>query len=247
MIRLLSQLILIAEPHLREFIGTSVRHRSHQRLFNAMASLASSRPKPICVVIEGLDGVGKSTAAEMLATRLGAKLLRTPPDELRSARPYFDRGDEATRRTYYMVGNFLVGDTVKKLLEQGTPCVVDRWYASTLSYRYGKSEKPLPPAGDEAYAWPPELHRPDYMVLLTMPHADRVSRRAGRTSVAETVEEAHLRENAEAAERINEAYRRFGCAEVRIAASDSVDAVVDKVLAVIDRDWLGEEAAQQST
>lgn len=72
-------------------------------------SLAGVR-LPVSIVLEGLDGVGKSTAAKLLAQRLGAKYLRTPPDQMQQYRNYFhdqskrSDADVVKRETYYMVG-----------------------------------------------------------------------------------------------------------------------------------------------
>lgn len=199
---------------------------------HAGASLAAR--KPMCIVLEGLDGVGKTTAATTLAERLGAKFLRTPPDCMRSFRPYFDRADDASRKAFYEVGNFMAGEEAAATLAKGQSVVIDRYYASTFSYRYGrKVEAPLPPAGDAAYAWPAELHKPDHMILITLPEADRLARRASRSAVAESGEEVVLRLNPEVPGRINEAYRRFGCTEVCITVDDSVDAVVRKIMAAL--------------
>lgn len=194
---------------------------------------AAAACKPICVVLEGLDGVGKTTAATTLAERLGAKLLRTPPDCMRSFRPYFDRAEDASRKAFYEVGNFMAGEEAAASLAKGQSVVIDRYYASTFSYRYGRSDAPLPPAGDAAYAWPAELHKPDRMILITLPEADRLARRASRVAVAESGEEVVLRTRPEVPGRINEAYRRFGCTEVCITVDDGVDAVVGKIMAAL--------------
>lgn len=191
------------------------------------------RPPPLSIVLEGLDGVGKSTAVAALAARLGAQVLRTPPDSMRPFRAYFDRADAPLRNAYYEVGNFIAGEAAAALLKAGQPVIFDRFHAATFSYRYGRSAAPLPPDGDDAYAWPRELHRPSRMILLTLPHADRVARRASRLDVVETAEEAALRRDPAACERINEAYRRFGCTEVALAVGDGVDVVVDKVMAAL--------------
>lgn len=70
------------------------------------------RPPPLArgraVVIEGLDGTGKSTLAASLAGALGARLARCPPESLRSIRPIFDGiGCEAVERAFYTAGNYI--------------------------------------------------------------------------------------------------------------------------------------------
>jgi thymidylate kinase len=196
-----------------------------------MSSAAAS--PPLCIVLEGLDGVGKSTAAAGLARRLGARLLHTPPSELSSFRAYFDAAAEpGMKRGYYMVGNFLAAEAMAKAAREGAHVVCDRFFASTRAYALAK-EAPLPAAGDAAYAWPPELLRPHYMLQLVLPEAQRLARRAARTGTPETGEEAQLRTDTDFALRVRDAYGRMGCTEV--SAEGTEDDVVDRLLAAIGR------------
>lgn len=193
----------------------------------------------VSVILEGLDGVGKSTAVSRLADKLGAQVMRTPPDSMRSFRAHFDDispENSVRRKAYYEVGNFVAGVEMEKAVKEGTSVVMDRYYASTMAYLIGREDggdAPLPPLGDSVYDWPPTLPKPTVMVVLTLPEATRVSRRAHRTDVAETPEEALLRTKPQIPERINEAYRRFGCIEVALDASDGPDEVVNKILQVV--------------
>jgi pantothenate kinase-related protein Tda10 len=59
--------------------------------------------RPISVVLEGLDGVGKSTVALRLAEILNAKHMVTPPAIMLPARQWFVQQDNHMRRAYYMV------------------------------------------------------------------------------------------------------------------------------------------------
>lgn len=67
-------------------------------------SSALARFGPISIVIEGLDGVGKSTVCERLAEMLSAKHLVTPPAIMRPGREWFVKQDNHMRKAYYMVG-----------------------------------------------------------------------------------------------------------------------------------------------
>jgi thymidylate kinase len=56
-------------------------------------------------VLEGLDGVGKSTVALRLAEILSARHMVTPPAIMLPARQWFVQQDNHMRRAYYMVTN----------------------------------------------------------------------------------------------------------------------------------------------
>jgi hypothetical protein len=58
---------------------------------------------PMSIVLEGLDGVGKSTVAIKLAEILGAKHMVTPPAIMLPAREWFVQQDNHMRKAYYMV------------------------------------------------------------------------------------------------------------------------------------------------
>ena len=81
----------------------------------------NSQPHPI-ILVEGLDGVGKSTLVNALATKLSAELIRSPPkipDPVVSKSDLRIRMDETgpcTRREYYRCGNF----HASLLIEEGS-------------------------------------------------------------------------------------------------------------------------------
>eukprot|EP01041_Mallomonas_annulata_P009686 gene9686-20134_t len=202
---------------------------STRKQTNAKNSCQSVYHQPISVVLEGLDGIGKSTTAQALANRLDAVLLQTPPTEMLGFRPFFDK-DLTIRKGFYMVGNFLVGDQISMLRAEGKTVVIDRYYASTIAYILGKSHDPLPPLDCGAYDWPAELNRPTHMFLITLPEEDRIIRRSSRTSIQETEEEAILRRNQAFSSKINEAYRRLGCKEIAISVNDDTETIVNRIM-----------------
>jgi dTMP kinase len=193
----------------------------------------------VSVVLEGLDGVGKTTVAKSLAVRLNGRHMSTPPEQMRSYRSWFtSQEDQAMRKAFYMVGNFMAGNDMRSEVEQvGRSMVVDRYYASTMAYILGKAnlDKPLPDATDALVAWPTELYRPDYMFVLLLPEADRVARRASRVAEAENDEERLLRESPNICDRINRLYSLFGCIPVNILATETVEDVVDKLMLFIQQ------------
>ncbi len=68
------------------------------------------------MVIEGLDGTGKSTVWSALANSPACRAaLRTPPDEYVTLRPIFDACHEDTRRTFYFAANYVAADQAMRL------------------------------------------------------------------------------------------------------------------------------------
>jgi hypothetical protein len=66
-------------------------------------AMAKKGVPPMSIVLEGLDGVGKSTVAIKLAEILGAKHMVTPPAIMLPAREWFVQQDNHMRKAYYMV------------------------------------------------------------------------------------------------------------------------------------------------
>lgn len=185
---------------------------------------------PMSVVLEGLDGVGKSTISAILEQKLPNCIrLHTPPTSISPYRGWFDNKGGDIRKSFYMLGNFIIGDEMIKQKEKGYCVVIDRYYASTIAYSVGKRDT-LPPEEDEVYMWPAELPKPDLSILLTLPNQVRVPRCAQRLD-PETQEEASLRMSEVMSDNINEVYRRLGCREV--SAVGSVNDVADRIIDII--------------
>jgi len=87
------------------------------------------------IAVEGLDGCGKTTLTKMLANELKGLYLSTPPAVLKAngLRKKVDaEGSVQTRLFYYLLGNLLVSDEIKRMREF-FPVVCDRYIHSTLS------------------------------------------------------------------------------------------------------------------
>ncbi|XP_018334940.1 UMP-CMP kinase 2, mitochondrial-like [Agrilus planipennis] len=77
------------------------------------------------IVIEGLDGSGKTTITYKLAEKIKAALYRTPPLCTDGLRGSFD-DCKPLRRVFYAMGNYIAAEEIKKLLEE-KPVVLDRY------------------------------------------------------------------------------------------------------------------------
>ncbi len=58
------------------------------------------------LVIEGIDGVGKSTIVELLADKLGAHSLETPCGVMRKYRKLVESSHPTVRFLYYVIANY---------------------------------------------------------------------------------------------------------------------------------------------
>ena len=96
----------------------------------------NSQPHPI-ILVEGLDGVGKSTLVNALATKLSAELIRSPPkipDPVVSKSDLRIRMDETgpcTRREYYRCGNFHASLLIEEA-RKNRPVVLDRYWPTPI-------------------------------------------------------------------------------------------------------------------
>ena len=166
------------------------------------------------IVIEGLDGTGKSTLVFKLAERLGAVQLACPPllkaPELSKGdlRSYFDGRPPAKRRAYYRATNLIASEQAERAL-QSHHVVMDRYWTSTVAY----SALDADDVGWGEGRYPPELREPDAVILLTVDEANRTKRMSVRGGSA-TSEEQNLAGDVTGRKAVLQAYRRFGPIEI---------------------------------
>ena len=88
------------------------------------------------VVIEGIDGVGKTTVAELLASMLNAELIKTPLPPFEAFRTFYDEcGNPTARFLYYLSVVVLSSSKIHEILEK-RDVICDRYIFSTIAYDY---------------------------------------------------------------------------------------------------------------
>ncbi|MUH96581.1 dTMP kinase [Aliivibrio fischeri] len=135
------------------------------------------------IVIEGLDGCGKSTVAQHLSKKLEAVLLTTPGSDFKDIRSHLDMifsNNIKARQLFYMASVFKVSEEVKELKELVRHVVVDRYWLSTQVYhRWMSNDTCL-----DLHEVEGELLKPDLTVYLDL-HFDernkRIEARNGNT------------------------------------------------------------------
>src|SRR6266699_3916163 len=126
------------------------------------------------IVIEGVDGVGKSSVAQLLAKRLRADYFSTPLANSRFAelRTHVDAGaDPLTRYFYYLSCVAAAGVEVQHACRRNI-VVCDRWVFSTIAYHCAMYE------GLRTYSQNTSslFLKPDYSVLLVASESVRTGR-----------------------------------------------------------------------
>lgn len=137
-------------------------------------------PAPI-IVVEGLDGVGKTTLSTSLATALDAEWLTTPDEELRDpeVRRRFDAAiadSPAAKVLAYGAMVVAAGERAARIAATSRPVVIDRYWLSTCVYAAPSVQPVLAPV--ERLVLPPTL-----TLFVTAPEAMRRARLSGRGSL----------------------------------------------------------------
>jgi thymidylate kinase len=124
------------------------------------------------LVVEGCNGVGKSTITEYLSSRTGASSFHYPP-EFVSFRRHVHLDESVAplpRLAYYLAATLHLSDLVRARLKQ-SHVICDRYLASPLSLMIGESAI----QDTDAYRWLEPflsyLRMPDLTLLLTAEHA----------------------------------------------------------------------------
>ena len=128
----------------------------------------NSKSYPL-ILIEGLNGVGKSTQVQELSKILSAQIISTPqfledplfPKQDLRIRMYSSECE--IRREHYRNANFYASDKAKQLLNNG-PVILDRYWCSTAAY---SAMDDNPPKWKDVGLWPTGLVVPDIVFLLT--------------------------------------------------------------------------------
>ena len=190
------------------------------------------------VVIEGIDGCGKSTVARLVAERLGkrAVLTREPTQSWIGKAVHI--GDKAnispfTDALLFMADRAQHTEEITKLVKKGRVVVSDRYYHSTVAYQAANLKKVFP--GD-AFKWLLETNlkfsrRPDLTVLLVISPEKGLKRVAGRGKYSRFEKLSFLKQ-------VHGNYQKLARMDrsiVKIDATQDLEDVVDQVLILIKK------------
>ena len=124
--------------------------------------IAKEFPPYRFITIEGIDGVGKSTAVQMLAKRMGGLAMQTPDPAMSVERREIEaRGRTIDKLSFYM-SSMVKQRTQFEAGLQKNHVVCDRYIHSTLAYQWPRGVN-LPSNLREMF---PDLLWPDLSFLL---------------------------------------------------------------------------------
>ena len=134
------------------------------------------------IVIEGLDGAGKSTIARELAEVISAELLSTPGVKFNNIRSEIDeiyKDNHQARQLFYMSTVVSMSEQVRELISQGKNVIVDRYWISTQVYHQWKSEN----KHFELTEVEKHILRPDVTLFLDLSFEQRKKRLMSRKNI----------------------------------------------------------------
>ncbi|KAL7702886.1 Thymidylate kinase [Lotmaria passim] len=207
--------------------GQLEKHASSSSPLSCSDASGVTQRKPI-VLVEGLDGTGKTLITHTLAEKLHGVALSTPPPQFAVIREAFRHQDEAVARAFYSAANYIAAEDILARA-QTSPVVVDRWWCSTCAMALANqfTVDRLPPPGDEVYTWPSDLIKPDAGFVLSVEEAVRVARI--RKRAPEDAEERRLSTQSEMRRAAMEAFARTKM--LTVVPAPTYRAAVNTILA----------------
>jgi len=137
------------------------------------------------IVVEGLDGVGKSTVVQQLARCFYGHAMSTPGTSLRECRQAVMEAfadDELAKALFYAASVSSQGRQARKRAEDGEWVFMDRYWASTLAYAKARG------VAADIEPLTQSLIQPDLTVLLLLDETERQRRLHARGATVEDME-----------------------------------------------------------
>jgi len=132
------------------------------------------------LVIEGVDGAGKTTIAKRISTVIGGKYIKSPPEPFAMIKQrVLETATPVARFTYFISSNVQISALAKRLLNE-THVVSDRYIWSTLAYHAAIEN--ISPIELKKMVMPlvRVIKMPDYVIFLTVSREAQLQRLKGR-------------------------------------------------------------------
>ena len=178
------------------------------------------------IVLEALDGVGKTTLARNLAEQYSFAAMSTPGVELKPIRESILDGlgeNQTARALFYCATVAAEGKKARGVADSGQAVVMDRYIASTIAYAQARG------VTADLDALIPAMEKPDLCILLTLDEEERIKRMQSREEFTE-----------EDSETLDSSFRETVLAELKRQSDVIVDLTgydesnaVDRILQAI--------------
>uniref|UniRef100_A0A6P7FG20 UMP-CMP kinase 2, mitochondrial-like isoform X1 n=1 Tax=Diabrotica virgifera virgifera TaxID=50390 RepID=A0A6P7FG20_DIAVI len=202
---------------------------------NKSETSGDSRRHPF-IVLEGLDGSGKSTVGSKFAKKINGRKWQTPPESIRHLRSLTDE-NRVLFSTYYSLGNYIAALEVQVALKDA-PVVMDRYWHSTTAFGIAQAVQDsadlqeIPPRGDQVYCWPEDLFKPDVCIFLDVDESVRLQRLSRRKEF--TAQEDLLKSSSEFRNNVISAYKNMSDPEVAfVNGNNSFETECEELYAVV--------------
>lgn len=146
------------------------------------------------IVLEGIDGSGKSSIGKMFEEKHGIKFIQTPGKNLDLVRTYIETRDPLTRLLFYYAGNYDTGNTIRELLKT-TSVVCDRYFYTTIIYFSIFNGCSLKDSLELMKNINEKMFFPDIVIYLKIPNEIRIERlmkRGGEQKITDKYFLKHL-------------------------------------------------------
>ncbi|KAJ2987958.1 hypothetical protein HDV02_005874 [Globomyces sp. JEL0801] len=182
------------------------------------------------IVIEGLDGTGKTSMSKGIASRLENSIISPSPDQ--NARSLFDVCSNPIRRSFYFLWNSVTKEFALNQLALGKNVITDRWLFSTIAYMncmdivVDEVSQSLI-TFNKCY---PTDRMPDITVYLHTDQKTRIERLKQRDGIQHTKEEIALFDS-QTQELLHQEFLKQGSFDLIIDTSDlTIEQVLDCIL-----------------
>lgn len=181
---------------------------------------------PNFVVIEGVDGVGKTTLAKLLAERNDYTYFYTLPEPLSSIRKQVENLRDFNFRFYYYLAAIVAAQIpLRKLLDAGSKIVVDRYVYSTFAMHQALGVSTEVVNFDQMpIIWP------DCGIVLCATPSVRTTRQGARPVQAD--HDRHIEQSSKILDIAQNIFRGFnGLTEIETSRSD-IETVYQQTLSL---------------
>lgn len=181
--------------------------------------------RQMMIVLESLDGIGKSTIGPALAERMGGVYIATPIGEYQEHRKMAN-ANNVSRFFYFLSAVVSASDVIRKLLAEGKTVIVDRYIDSTFACHEALGVDTYNLVNEEAL----DIVQPDYIFYLTIPNDERHKRLTQRPT---TDYDHHLESDEQLQLRTHAAFLTRPVIVLDITSLD-IPACVDRILQEIE-------------